>query len=226
MTKVAVVLSGCGFRDGSEVHEATLALYFLDRAGAQVQCFAPDKAQQDVVDHSGRKASNGPRNVLAEAARIARGRISDVAKARAEDFDALVMPGGFGAAKNLSNFATAGADASVDPHVTKLVREMHAAGKPIGAICIAPAVVAAAFRGSSAHPMLTIGDDPGTAAALKAMGAEHASCPVDDIRVDAENRVVSTPAYMYDARISQVGAGVEKLVAKVLEMAREGARSR
>lgn len=217
MVKVAVVLSGAGFLDGSEIHESVLALLALDRHGAEVTCLAPDIAQSSVVDHNTKMPGEGARNVLAESARIARGRIQDVARARAADFDALVLPGGFGAAKNLSDFATAGASARVEPGVAKLVRDMHAAKKPICALCIAPAVLAAALR--DAHVKLSIGDDAGTAKALEAMGAKHVTCPVDDCRVDADQRIVTSPAYMYDARISDVAAGVDKAIAALIQMA-------
>lgn len=220
MTKVGVVLSGCGFKDGSEVHEATLALYFLDKAGAAVTCLAPDAPQRDVVDHKSGHVMNESRNMLVEAARIARGKIVDVAGVRASDFDALVLPGGFGAAKNLSDFAHNGARAHVHEAVAKLVRDMHAARKPIGAICIAPAVIAAIFRGSATKPELTIGDDAGTASALEDMGARHHACPVQGFHVDETNRIVSTPAYMFDARISEVAVGIERLVGELMRLAR------
>ena len=219
MAKVGVVLAGCGFLDGSEVHEATLTLYFLDRAGAEIVCMAPDVAQADVIDHRTRKPTSEKRNVLSEAARIARGKIVDVASVKAVELDAIVLPGGFGAAKNVCNFAAAGAKAEANPHVAKLLRELHAARKPIGAICISPATVAATFKGTEVHPTLTIGDDASTAKALEAMGAKHADKSVREICVDEANLIVSTPAYMYDARISEVAAGVEKLVAEVLRLA-------
>jgi enhancing lycopene biosynthesis protein 2 len=218
MVKVGVVLSGCGFLDGSEIHEAVLTLLALDRAGATAVCLAPDVEQRSVVNHKSGNPAESVRNVLEESARIARGKVQDVARAKAGDFDALVLPGGYGAAKNLCDFAVAGAQAKVEPGVLKLVREMHAAKKPIGAWCIAPAVLAAALKES--HPQLTIGDDPGTAKALEAMGARHVVCPVSEMRVDAANRIVSTPAYMYDARIGEVASGIEKAVAELLRLCR------
>lgn len=220
MVKVAVVLSGCGYLDGSEIHEAVLTLLALDRAGADVTCLAPDIDQIHVIDHRRKTPAEETRNVLAEAARIARGKISDVGKARASDFDAVVLPGGFGAAKNLSNFASAGAKARVEPGVARFLRELHAAKKPIGAWCIAPAVLAAALRDDHKPLTLTIGDDPGTAKALEAMGARHVTCPVDEARVDEVHRIVTTPAYMYEAGIAQVAVGIDKAVAALLKLAR------
>lgn len=218
MLKVGVVLSGCGYLDGSEIHEAVLTLLALDRAGASVTCLAPNVEQTSVVNHRTGKPDESVRNVLQEAARIARGKVQDVAQAKAGDFDALVLPGGFGAAKNLCDFAAKGAQASVEPGVLKLVREMHAAKKPIGAWCIAPALLAAALK--EAHPQLTIGNDPGTAGALESMGAKHVACPVDEMRVDEANRIVTTPAYMYDARVSEVASGIDKAVAELLRLCR------
>lgn len=221
--KVGVVLSGCGFLDGSEIHEAVLTLLCLDEAGAAVVCAAPRGPQMHVVDHAKKAPAAGQtRDMLTEAARIARGRIVDLATLNAADLDAVVMPGGFGAAKNLSDFATKGADASVHPEVARLLREMVAAKKPIGAICIAPAVVAAAI-GRTAHPTLTIGDDAGTAAALEAMGCKHRDCAVGDCVVDEVNGIVSTPAYMYEAAIGDVAKGIRKAVSAVL--ARVGRRA-
>ncbi len=219
MTTVGVLLSGCGVYDGSEIHEAVLTLLALDRTGAEVVCLAPDRDQMHVVNHATGKEMPESRNVLVEAARIARGAITDIVDVSAADLDALVIPGGFGAAKNLSDFAVSGADAVADPQAQRLLRDMHAAGKPIGAMCIAPAVVAAAFRGTGVTPTLTIGSDPGTAAKIEAMGATHVTCPIGEARIDEANRIVSTPAYMYDATVSEVAAGIESLVTEVMRLA-------
>lgn len=217
MTRVGVILSGCGFQDGGEIHESVLTLLALDRAGAEVHCFAPDVPQAKVVDHRTGEATDERRNVLTESARIARGAVRDLEEANADDLDALILPGGFGAATNLSDFATKGAKATALPALARLLRDMHAQKKPIGAICIAPTVVAAAL--GDAKPKLTIGTDEGTAGALEAMGASHASCPVEEFVVDAENRIVSTPAYMLGPDIRHVAAGIERCVTEVLRLA-------
>jgi len=215
---VGVILSGSGFLDGAEIQEATLTLLFLDRRGAKVTAMAPNVSQMHVVDHvKGQPASGENRNVLAEAARITRGAIADVKTVKASDLDALILPGGFGAAKNLCTFATEGVKLQVNPDVERLVRDMAAAGKPIGFICISP-VIAAKVLGSK-KVKLTIGNDPATAAALNALGAVHVDALVDQIVVDEKNKVVSTPAYMLGPSIAPVSAGIEKLVAAVLEMA-------
>ena len=215
MTRVAVLLSGCGYLDGAEIQESVITLLALDRAGAQVECLAPDRAQRDVVDHrSGEAVAGEERNVLTEAARIARGAIRDVAEARAEDYDAVILPGGYGAAKNLSSFAVDGADCEVDPGVERLLRDAQAAGKPIGLICIAPAIGARLFPDVE----LTIGSDPDTAGALEAMGAHHKDCPVNAFVCDERARVVSCPAYMLGPGIKDVAAGIEQLVAEVLRL--------
>lgn len=216
--KVGVVLSGCGFLDGSEIHEAVLTLLHLDRHGVGIVCMAPRGPQKHVVDHAARQPVAGAsRDVFVEAARIARGKIVDLATVTADQLDAVVLPGGFGAAKNLSDFAEKGAAATPHPEVARLLRAMHAAKKPIGAICIAPAVVAAVL-GRTAHPTLTIGEDAGTAAALQQMGCAHRTCPVTDCVVDAAQRIVTTPAYMYDARVHDVGKGIGKLVDALVGM--------
>ncbi len=218
MTKVAVILSGCGVNDGAEIHESVLMLLALDRLGAEVVCAAPNVDQADVVDHSTGKRTTEKRNVLREAARIARGAITDVAKLKAADVDAVVLPGGFGAAKNLCDFAKGEADWRVHGDVARFLKEMHAAKKPIGAACIAPAVLARLF--GSEGVTLTIGSDAGTAARLETTGARHQKCAVDDVVVDQDRRIVTTPAYMLANRISQVAAGIDKFCAAVLRLAR------
>lgn len=217
MTKVGVVLSGCGVYDGAEIHEATLTLYFLDRAGAEILCMAPDVSQMHVIDHTKGEPSGEARNVLCESSRIARGDIRNMKDVKAADIDALIFPGGFGAAKNLCDFAVKGADCAVNPEVARLVGEIHAAKKPVGFICIAP-VIAAKVLGA-ASPKLTIGNDPGASAAIEAMGGRHVQAPVEGIVVDEANKIVTTPAYMLGPTISKVAQGIEKLVAEILKMA-------
>jgi enhancing lycopene biosynthesis protein 2 len=195
-----------------------LTLLALDRAGASVVCLAPDIEQRSVVDHRSGTPAESVRNVLEESARIARGKVQDIARVKAAELDALVLPGGYGAAKNLCDFEAAGPKARVNASVLKLVREMHATKKPIGAWCIAPALLAAALKES--NPQLTIGDDPATARALEAMGAKHVVCPVTGLHVDEANRIVTTPAYMYEARIGEVASGIEKAVGELLRLCR------
>lgn len=216
--RVGVVLAGCGSLDGAEIHEAILTLLFLDRQAAQVTALAPNIDQFHVVDHLvGEPITGERRNVLGEAARIARGKIVDLAKARVESLDALVFPGGFGAAKNLCTFAIEGRNMKVEGSVERLIRQMALAHKPLGFICISP-VIAAKVLGEL-HPKLTVGDDPDTAAAIQAMGGIHVDCPVDQVVIDEKNRIVSTPAYMLGPNIAAVALGIEKLVAAVLKMA-------
>ena len=215
MTKAGVVLSGCGMHDGSEIHEATLTLYFLDQAGVEIICTAPDISQYEVVDHLTTKSVNRARNVMVESARIARGEIKGLESVKASDFDVLIFPGGLGAAKNLCDFAVKGADCTVNPEVKRLIEETHQAGKSIGFICIAP-VIAAKVLGAT----VTIGNDKDTAAAIEKMGGKHIICGVDEIAVDEKNKVVSTPAYMLGPTISKVALGIEKLVDKVLDLAK------
>lgn len=215
MTKVGVALSGCGLYDGSEIHEATLTLYFLDRAGVEIIHMAPDINQSEVIDHLAGKPAGERRNVLVESARIARGDIRKMEGIKAGDLDALIFPGGLGAGKNLCDFATKGKDCTVNPEVAGLIKEMHGAKKPLGFICIAP-VIAARVLGEF-HPSLTIGSDKGTAKAIEEMGGKHIVCEVDEIAVDEENKVVSTPAYMLGPTISRIALGIEKLVDKILK---------
>jgi enhancing lycopene biosynthesis protein 2 len=216
MKKIGVVLSGCGVFDGSEIHEATLALLAIDRAGCQAVCMAPN-VEFPVTNHLTKEASGESRNILVESARIARGNILDIAGVKAADLDAIVFPGGFGAAKNLCDFATKGAAASINPEVARLLQEMAAASKPIGAICIAPVVIAAVL-GKQLAATVTIGTDSGTAAEIEKTGAKHQECPVHEIVVDRKNKIVTTPAYMLATRISEVADGIDKCVKEVVSL--------
>jgi enhancing lycopene biosynthesis protein 2 len=216
MAKIGVCLSGCGVQDGSEIHEAVLTLLALDRSNTQIVCLSPDMEQHHVANHASGKDSKEKRNVLVEAARIARGNIKNIKEIKASDIDALIFPGGYGAALNLCNFAVAGEKCTVQPEVKRLIEAMHAEGKPLGAICIAPAILACVLGGK--HVRLTIGNDHGTASKLEAMGAKHVECKVNDIVVDDANKVVTTPAYMLANRISEAAEGIEKLVKKIVTM--------
>lgn len=216
--KIGVVLAGCGVKDGSEIHEATLTLYFLSKHGAETVCMAPNKPQADVVNHITEEATGETRNVMVEAARIARGNIRDVGTVTADEIDGIIIPGGFGAAKNLCTFASEGADCSADKDVSILLQAVYAVRKPIGALCIAPTLLAHIF-GKSQSVELTIGSDAATASALEKMGAKHKDAKVDEIVVDGNNRIVTTPCYMLAQSIREVGDGVEKLVLEVLKMA-------
>jgi len=212
--KIGVVLSGCGVYDGSEIHEAVFTLLAIDKNGAEAVCMAPDLTL-DEVNHLTGEATGAKRNVLVESARIARGKIRNIGEVKAAELDAVIFPGGFGAAKNLCNFAVKGAEATIHPEVARLLREMAAAKKPIGAICIAPALVAATL-GKEYSPKVTIGTDAGTAAAIQQTGSEHVSCPVTEFVVDTANKIVSTPAYMLAERISETAEGIEKTVKAVI----------
>ncbi|ELW9443625.1 isoprenoid biosynthesis glyoxalase ElbB [Pluralibacter gergoviae] len=215
MKKIGVVLSGSGVYDGSEIHEAVITLLAIARSGAQAVCFAPDKSQADVVNHLAAEPACEQRNVLIESARIARGDIQPLSGARAEELDALIVPGGFGAAKNLCTFAAEGSACRVDESLKALALALHQEGKPLGFMCIAPAMLPKIF---DVPLRITIGTDIDTAEVLEEMGAEHVPCPVDDIVVDEDNKVVTTPAYMLAQNIAEAATGIEKLVARVLAL--------
>ena len=215
MSKIGIVLSGCGVNDGSEIHEAVITMLELDKAGADMLLMAPNIDQLHVINHATGEEMDDSRNVLVESARISRGDIEDIAVVTSENVDALIFPGGFGVAKNLSDYAMAGVECSVNPDVLRLSREVHNEGKPIGAICIAPAIMATILSGETE---LTVGFDEQTALDIDAMGAKHVLCPVDEIVVDKEKKVVSTPAYMEAQSIKEAALGIEKLVAEILNM--------
>ncbi|MEW6238865.1 MAG: isoprenoid biosynthesis glyoxalase ElbB [Candidatus Omnitrophota bacterium] len=219
MTRVAVALSGCGVFDGSEIHEAVLTLLYLDRAGAEISCYAPDKPQMHVIDHAAQQPANETRNVLVESARIARGNIAPLSQLNMERVDAVIFPGGFGAAKNLCTYAVDGDACRIDSDAARVIQDAHAKGKVIGAICISPVLVALALKDKGVKAVLTIGTDAATAGSIRAMGSENRPASVSEIVVDEKNRIVTTPAYMLGPTISKVAEGIEKLVNKVLEMA-------
>ena len=212
---VAVILSGCGVYDGAEIHESVITLLRLDQRGAKVQCFAPDIAQLHVINHLTGEPMPETRNVLVESARIARGEIKDIREARVEDFDALIIPGGFGAAKNLSSFATEGAACSVQADVLNLAEAFAEAGKAIGLMCISPAIAAKIY---GPGVICTIGTDADTAAAVSKMGGTHQECEVSEIVEDKARKLVSTPAYMLAQSISEAASGINKMVDRVLEL--------
>lgn len=223
--RVGVVLSGCGVFDGSEIHEATALLIALDRRGAQAICMAPNIPQAAVVNHLTTKPeASQRRSVLEEAARIARGKVRDLAEVKETDLDALVFPGGYGAVRNLCTFAADGTDCSVTPEVERIIREVYGAGKPIGLACIAPVLAARVLGSLGIKPRLTIGTDRDTADAIQALGGEHEPVGEIGLCIDERNRLVSTPCYMNNVGPWTIYQGAEKLVDAVLKMAAQPAR--
>jgi enhancing lycopene biosynthesis protein 2 len=212
MKKFAVILSGSGVYDGSEIHEATLSLYAIMKHGASYEIFAPDIKQHHVINHITGTEMKEERNVLIESARIARGQIKPMSAFKQAEFDALLMPGGFGAAKNLSDFAFKGAEAGVHFEVKNAIQEMNRAGKPIGALCIAPALIALTLDDVD----LTIGNDKDTAEALEKLTAHHIETTHGEVVHDKEANVFTTPCYMLDANIMEIAAGAENIVKAIL----------
>jgi len=214
MSKVGVILSGCGVFDGSEIQEASATLIALAQRSVEYQCMAPD-CELDVIDHLTQQPTGEKRNVLTESARIARGEILNLRDVKGDQYDAFLLPGGFGAAKNLSTFATQGAQCSVNPEVDRVLKEANQAGKPIGFICIAPALGAKVFGDQGVK--VTIGHDSGTAAAVNATGATNVGANADEIVIDDALNIVSTPAYMEAKNPAQVFAGISELVENIVE---------
>jgi enhancing lycopene biosynthesis protein 2 len=212
--KFAVILSGCGVFDGSEIHEATLTLYAIAKQGSQYEIFAPDIEQLHVINHLTGKEMKETRNVLIEAARIARGNIQDLPHYKAADFDGLIFPGGFGSAKNLSDWAGKGPESTVFPGVALAIRDTVNAGKPVGALCISPVLLAKVLEGVE----ITIGDDPSTIAALEATGAKHIKTGHGEVVVDKKYKTVTSPCYMLDARIDQIGLAAERVVKEMMKL--------
>ncbi len=212
--KFAVILAGCGVMDGSEIHEATMALYAVVKNGGVYKIFAPDIPQHHVINHLTGEEMNETRNVLVEAARIARGKIRPLSEFNAREVDALLMPGGYGAAKNLSDFAFKGAGCTVHEEVAGAIKAMVQAGKPVGALCISPAIVACVLRDVE----VTIGKDKATAEAIEAMGAHHVETHHGEVTVDKKYKVVTSPCYMLDATIADIANDADVTVKTMLEM--------
>ena len=218
MKKVGVLLCGCGVNDGAEIHESVITMLALDRAGAEMVLMAPNIDQMHVVNHYTGQEMDEYRNVLVESSRIARGNIKDMAEISANDMDALIIPGGFGVAKNLCDYAMAGPDCSINPDVYRLISELKLLNKPIGAICIAPAMMAKILGELDESANMTIGSDETTSKDIEAMGSVHVECQVSEMVVDEEKNLVTTPAYMEAKTIKDAADGIEKLVKQVLSM--------
>jgi enhancing lycopene biosynthesis protein 2 len=210
----AVVLSGCGVYDGAEIHESVMTMLAIDQQSCTYTLFSPDMEQMHVVNHLTGQVTNEKRNVLVESARIARGKIQPLSAYKPNDFDALVFPGGFGVAKNLCTFAVDGPDCKVNPEVEKAVRDTHKAGKPIGALCIAPALISKILGNIE----VTIGQDKGTAEALNAMGATHKNTKHGEVTIDVKNKIFTTPCYMLDSTIKQIHEGAFNLIKAIIEL--------
>lgn len=212
--KFAVVISGCGVYDGTEIHEAVLSLYAISKNGAEYQVFAPDIPQHHVINHISCEEMNETRNVLVESARIARGNIEPLSAFKPQEFDALIFPGGFGAAKNLSTWAFEKSEAKINPDVERSIKDMVKAGKPIGALCISPVLLAKVLDGVE----ITIGDNKSTIEELIKTGANHKEAGHGEIVIDRKYKVVTTPCYMLDSSILQIGEGIENVVKTMLKM--------
>jgi len=216
MKKVAVILSGCGVYDGSEIHETVLTLLAIEQNGASYRCFAPNITQHHVINHlTGEVSENESRNVLVESARIARGDVEDLCELREQDFDVLIVPGGFGAAKNLCTFALDGDNYSINEQVLTACQAFANADKPAGYMCIAPAMIPLIYpKGVQG----TIGTDAGTASLIQAKGLVHNNCNVDEVVIDQAHKLVSTPAYMIATSITEAASGINSMVKNVLAL--------
>lgn len=217
--KIGVVLAGCGVYDGSEIHETVIILLAIDRAGAEAVCMAPNIDQMHVINHlAGEEMPGEKRNVLVESARIARGNVKDISEVNADELDGLIIPGGFGVAKNLCDFAVKGENCEVNGQVADMVKDFVNKQKAMAACCIAPVMVAKVFEGTDKHPTLTIGVDKDVGGKINAMGSKHQECATEDIVIDKELKIVSTPAYMSGQSISEVATGIEKAVNQLVSM--------
>ncbi len=226
MKKILVLLAGCGNKDGAEIHESVLTLLAIDKEGAKYECAAPNIEHKHVLNYIDDTVISEKRNVMIEAARIARGEILDLAKVSMKDYDALILPGGFGVAKNLCSFAFDGAAATVNPEAKRIINEAYDAKKPIGAICVAPALVALSLAEKNPEIILTLGTDKEANAALETIGVKSRDCLTTAFVLDEKNRIASSPAYMHgNSSISDLEKGISQCVKSVIEMCHQGAHA-
>ena len=217
MKNIGVILAGCGYLDGAEIREAVLTLLSIDQHGAKAKIFAPNIDQHHVVNHHSGEETNETRNVILESARIARGEIQDLENLDMNELDAIILPGGFGVAKNLSSLAFDGPDGKINEQLNKILHQALELKKPIGAICISPAVICLGIGKS--NPKVTIGNDEGTVGAIEALGGTHKQTQANEIVIDEKNKIISTPAYMHgDAPLAKIAEGIDKCVKKVIEL--------
>lgn len=214
--KFAIILSGCGRADGSEIHEATCAMLAIDCVNCSYQCFAPDMPQAAVINHLTGKKTDETRNVLVEAARIARGDIKDIKTFCADEFDAVVFPGGIGAVINWCDFAESGVSCNVEASVRKVIWDSYKKGLVIGAMCIAPVVIAKVLGSEGVH--VTIGNDQNVANSITRTGAVHEECNSVEVCVDSLHKVVTTPAYMLASSIKEVCEGADNMIKAMLRL--------
>ena len=226
MKKIAVILSGCGVYDGSEIQETVLTLLEIRKNGADYRCFAPDKDQFHVINHLSGEEMKESRNVLVESARIARGEVSPLSECKADDFDGIIFPGGFGAAKNLSTWGIKGPEGEIEEDSKRIINEAVKGGTPLALICMAPVLVSKALEGSGNSAKITVGttegnspyDIAGINSGMQSIGAAPQPCPVSEYVVDERNKIITTPAYMMDAKIEDVAEGIAKTVKKLLQL--------
>ena len=211
--KIAIIIGGCGHRDGSEIHETTMTMLAVEEHGATYQMFAPNRNQYHVLNHLDGTEMQEQRNMLVEAARIARGNILPLENFDVNQFDAVIFPGGFGVAKNFFNYAFKGVDCEVDEQIAHIIKSVHQAGKPIGALCISPVLMAKILGNIT----VTIGQDAKTARDIEQMGATNVNTSNGDVVTDKKNKIFSTPCYMLDANLVDIHEDAYNLVEAMME---------
>lgn len=213
---IAVVLSGCGRADGSEIHESVCALLCLENMGCTYQCFAPDIKQAAVINHVNNQPMSEKRNVLIEAARIARGNILDIKEFNPDDFDGIIFPGGMGAVTNWCDFAEKGTDCTVNTSIYSVIRQCYDKKLVIGAMCIAPVLIAMVLADKKVH--FTLGAGGNMAKKLEALGAVHEEVGVSDVCIDRKNLVCTTPAYMLATNMIEVCQGAQNMIGAMCQL--------
>lgn len=226
MKNIAVILSGCGVYDGSEIHESVFTLFSIDVLKGKYQCFAPNILQHHVLNHVNGEEMNENRNVMIEAARIARGNIMDVSIYDPENFDALVIPGGFGAAKNLTKWAFQGPDGEINENIKDAILQTIKANKPIVGLCMGPTVIAKALEGTGISAKLTVGsstekspyDIAAISGGMEKIGAQAEMKSIREFSYDVENKIITAPCYMLEGSISEVQRNIHQTIEKLFEI--------
>lgn len=224
--KIGVLLHGSGVYDGTEIQEAVLSLLAIRELGHEYICLAPDIQQHHVINHTNGEEMSERRNVLVESARIARGEIEALTLSHVDKIDALVLPGGFGTAKNFTKWAFSGPDGEIDPLVRDFLRSVIKQAKPIAALCMSPTTVAKALQDTGVKSTLSVGsneaaspyDIDAISGGMEVAGARVEMKTVEEVSVDVENKIVCAPCYMMEADILQIRSNIYQAVKKMIDL--------
>jgi enhancing lycopene biosynthesis protein 2 len=224
--KIGVLLSGCGVYDGAEIQETVFALLAIEELGAEAICLSVNKNQHHVVNHLTGEEMPESRNMLVEAARIARGAVHDISTFDNTQIDALVIPGGFGSAKNFTTWAFEGPNGSILPEIKELIQQCISDKKPIAALCVSPVIVGLALNQSDLQATMTLGTDKekspyeinAFSSGLSQTGVQVEMKTIREIALDEKLKIVSAPCYMMDASIVEIRTNIQQAMQALIQL--------